>query len=318
MSAKIDAIRQIARRLLADGAVDMVIGFQRGTLPMMNEPCFIRKAEEADRLVWDSHCGINLANYVTDRKERVAVVAKGCDSRNLVNHIIENKIKREKLVVIGVCCDGMLDKRVIAEKSREEAGAEVDAVEETGDQVTVKAGALIWQAPREELLQDNCKRCRHRNPVLYDERVGEPVSEKTADDYEDVKRIEAMSPDEKWAHFEDMLSACIRCYACRNACPLCYCPTCFVDESRPQWVGKSQDPIDIRTFHFLRAYHCAGRCTDCGSCERACPMGIPVRQFTRKLNKDCEELYGWQAGLSIDQRPTLDTYSPNDPNDFIR
>ena len=87
-------------------------------------------------------------------------------------------------------------------------------------------------------------------------------------------------------HFEELIAPCIRCYACRNACPLCYCPTCFVDESRPQWVGKSHDRTDTRTFHFLRAYHCAGRCTDCGACERACPVGIKVRQFTKKLEKD--------------------------------
>jgi L-lactate utilization protein LutB len=130
--------------------------------------------------------------------------------------------------------------------------------------------------------------------------------------------VEAMTPEAKWQHFEEMLSPCIRCYACRNACPLCYCPTCFVDESKPQWVGKTLDPIDTRTFHFLRAYHCAGRCTDCGSCVRACPMGIDVRAFTKKLEKDALELFGWEAGMSLDQRPALDTFKPADPDGFIK
>jgi len=115
-----------------------------------------------------------------------------------------------------------------------------------------------------------------------------------------------------------MIEGCIRCYACRDACPLCYCPTCFVDESRPQWVGKSIDPTDTMTFHILRAYHCAGRCTDCGACERACPVGIPMRQFTKKLNKDAEALFSWEAGLSPDQRPPLDVYRPDDYDEFIR
>jgi ferredoxin len=136
--------------------------------------------------------------------------------------------------------------------------------------------------------------------------------------FESVREIEAMNSEEKWDTFEDLISTCIRCYACRNACPLCYCPLCFVDESDPQWVGKSQDPIDVRTFHWLRAYHCAGRCTDCGACERVCPMGIRIREFTKKLNKDVKEIYGWEAGLTTEERPPLDTYRPNDPEDFIK
>ena len=83
-------------------------------------------------------------------------------------------------------------------------------------------------------------------------------------------------------------------------------------------MGKSQDPIDVRTFHFLRAYHCTGRCTDCGACERACPVGINMRTLTKKLNKDCLEQYGWEAGLSLESRPALDVYNPNDPDEFIK
>jgi ferredoxin len=83
-------------------------------------------------------------------------------------------------------------------------------------------------------------------------------------------------------------------------------------------VGKGQDPIDVRTFHFLRAYHCAGRCTDCGACQRACPVDINMRLLTRKLEMDCQEQFGWEAGLSLDQRPALDSYEVNDPGAFIK
>ena len=130
--------------------------------------------------------------------------------------------------------------------------------------------------------------------------------------------LEAKTPAERVAFWLKHYSRCIRCYACKNACPLCYCPTCFVDEAKPQWVGKGQDPTDVRTFHFLRAFHCAGRCTDCGACERACPVGINMRVFTKKLEKDSFEQFGWEAGLNLDERPPLDTYRPNDPDDFIR
>ena len=172
---------------------------------------------------------------------------------------------------------------------------------------------------RREYLQENCSICIHRNPVIYDELLAEPVPEQQdVDRYPDVRQVEAMSPEQRWVYFENLTKTCIRCYACRNACPLCFCPTCFVDESRPQWVGKSIDPTDTRTFHFLRAYHVAGRCTDCGSCERSCPVGIKMRQFTKKMEKDIKELYGYEAGVLPDQRPPLDTYRPDDPQQFIK
>jgi len=316
MTSTTEILRETAARLLSTGAVEMVIGFRQGTIPMMNEPCFVRKPAEAGLLVWDSHCGINLANYLTDRKEKkIGIVAKGCDSRNLVTHILENKIRREQLVVIGVPCRGMADKRKIAMK----CPGEILRVHETETAITAEGEGFTRTFEKADVLQHNCSLCIHRNPVIHDELAGEPVEEQQGvDRYADVRAVEAMSPEQRWKYFEDLLAPCIRCYACRNACPLCYCPTCFVDESRPQWVGKGQDPVDVRTFHFLRAYHCAGRCTDCGACERACPVGINMRLFTKKLEKDCLELFGWEAGLSLEVRPALDHYRPNDPNDFIR
>jgi ferredoxin len=209
----------------------------------------------------------------------------------------------------------MIDRRKVAAMM----DGELLEVTEDENKVFARSAGGENTFDRLDIMQENCRICTHRNPVIHDELVADLVEEQVdVDRYEDIRRVEAMSPEEKWQFFEDMLAPCIRCYACRNACPLCYCPTCFVDESRPQWVGKSQDPIDVRTFHFLRAFHDAGRCTDCGACERACPVGIPVRQFTKKLEKDCLELFDWEAGLSLEERPPLDTYRPGDPDDFIR
>ena len=315
MTGYIDKIKEISARLLKECKVDVVIGFRKGTVPMMNEPYFAKTPEDVQNLVWDSNCGINLANYLTDRIEKIAVIAKGCDSRNIVTHVIENKIKREQLAIIGVPCKGMIDKRKITSMF----DGEITEVTEDENNIKVVGNGFEKVLNKTDILQQNCALCAHRNPVEYDELIAEPVAEQQdVDRYADVRAIESMSAAEKATHFDDLFSACIRCYACRNACPLCYCPSCFVDESRPQWVGKSQDDTDIKTFHFLRAYHCAGRCTDCGSCERACPVGINMRTLTKKLEKDCFELFGWEAGMSLDVRPPLDTYKPGDPDEFIK
>lgn len=316
MQVYAERIRKRAGELLGQGKVDLFIGYAAGSVPMQNRPVMIRRSEEAGQLWWDSFCSLNLANYLAGRRERVGIVATGCNSRNIVTHIIENQVKREQLHIVGIPCSGMIDQRLVTKAAK---GKEVLSVREDNGAVIVKGAGFQEHLSKGDLLQENCRVCTHRNPVLYDEMIAEPVAEqKGVDPYADVSELEKMDPESRWKYFSDLVAGCTRCYACRNACPLCYCPTCFVDESRPQWVGKGLDPTDTMTFHLMRAYHCAGRCTDCGACERVCPVGIPVRQFTKRLNRDALRLFSWEAGLTLDQRPPLDAYKPDDYNDFIR
>ena len=278
-------IRRISEQILSQGKVDIVIGFKKGSLEFMTEPFIARTKEATQELIFDCNCRMNLVNYLTNRSEKIGIVVKGCDSRNLVTHIIENKIRRDQLYIIGVPCTGLADKNALS---------------------------------KTDVLQANCKTCIQRNPVIFDELAGPMVTElEIQDRFSDVEKIEVLTPYEKQELFDELLLTCTRCYACRNACPLCYCPTCFVDESKPQWVGKTTDPTDIKTYHLLRAFHDAGRCTDCGACEAACPMDIKMRVFTRKTIKDCVENYGFETGMDLEQRPTLDQFKLNDPEEFI-
>lgn len=315
MNACVNKIRELSLELLDKGEVDKVIGFANGTIPMATSPITISSKQDVEKLVFNSTCGLNLANYVRNQKGKTAVIAKGCDTRNIVTHIVENQVQRDQLYIIGVPCNGMIDKSKIASLFEDE----IIEFTEDGDALNIKSSLKEEKLDKKDYLRENCKLCMHKNPVIYDVLAADLVEEQTLDNpYPDVEKIEAMDSDTKWQHFQDLTQNCIRCYACRNACPLCYCPTCFVDESGPQWVGKGQDKTDVDTFHFLRAFHCAGRCTDCGACVEACPMDINVRDFTRKLNKDAFEMFGWEAGLDITKRPPLDAYSPDDPNDFIK
>ncbi len=316
MQKYIEKIREIAGRLLKDETVEAVFGFCEGTVPMNTPPFAAKTVEDVEQLTWTSHCCINLANYLTDHKGKIAVFAKGCDCRSIVNHISEGKVKRENIHIIGVPCNGMVERHTICERF----GDEIDEVLEDADgTVTVRGKRREEKYQRIELMRQCCKVCVHKNPVLYDELVAELVPESdNSKRYEEVETIEALEIDERWDFFDNLVSTCIRCYACRDACPTCYCPTCFVDEARPQWVGKGDEEPDIMTFHILRAFHTAGRCTDCGACVSSCPMGINMRAFTKKLEKDCLDFWDWESGLTSDVRPALETYQPGDPEDNFK
>ena len=178
MLSYIDKIKEISKRLLQEGQVELVIGFRKGTVPMMNEPFFAKTPEAVKHFVWDSNCGINLCNYLTNRSEKIGILAKGCDCRNIVTHIIENKVKRDQLVIIGVPCKGMIDRRKISGMVE----GEIDEVIEDDNTITVKGTDFEETIDKTDVLQQNCSVCMHRNPVIHDELVADPVQEQTDGD----------------------------------------------------------------------------------------------------------------------------------------
>ena len=310
------AMRQTARKLLEEDKVDVIIGFEDGTLPLRSSPCFIRSSDGVERLTWNSSCENNLAQYLPGRTERVGIIAKGCDSRAIVGLIQEKQIGRDQVVILGVPCQGMIDRKKV-EQALE--GKEISGAEEKGEEISVQGAGFDKTLPRTDLLHQSCKTCRHRNPRVYDFLLGDKVAEsENVDEYADVKEFDRKSAEQRWDYLSNELSKCIRCYACRNACPFCYCRECFVDSSRPQWIGKTTDITDTQLFHLIRALHLAGRCVGCAACERACPMGVNLMMLNKKLEEDVEELFGYKAGLSLEELPPLATYKPEDQQEFIR
>ena len=108
-----EKIREIARRLLEENVVDAFIGYRKGSVPMMNQPVMVKNPDEVHLLHWDSHSGLNLCNYLTKRTERIGIVANGCNSRNIVTHIIEKQISRDQLHIVGIPCTGMINHRAV-------------------------------------------------------------------------------------------------------------------------------------------------------------------------------------------------------------
>ncbi|MTI82142.1 MAG: 4Fe-4S dicluster domain-containing protein [Firmicutes bacterium] len=307
-------IQDTAKKLLEENKVDLVVGFAKGSLPLRSTPYFARTAEQAEELVWNQFCENNLANYLKKREEKVAVVAKGCDIRAIVALIKENQINRDNLYIIGVTCQGMIDRNKADELVN---GKEILETETNGEEIVLKGKDLEQKAKVEELLYDTCTRCAYGNPVIYDELIGEEQPAKEPN-FEDIEKFEALSAEERAQYLAKEMEKCIRCYACRNACPMCYCDTCFVDESTPQWISKRANSAkDNLIFQGVRVFHQLGRCADCGACERACPMGINLSLLTRKGVKDVKETYGYEAGLNPDDKPVLSDFETDDPQPFL-
>ena len=271
-------LRREARRLLESGEVSVVLAYGRGYDDKRPMPYAARKVEESDNLIFNEYCTYNLARYLTKYppKTRIAVAVKAADSRAVVQLIQEEKLRREDLVLLGIPVVGMKDP---------------------------KTGEVI----------DQKTTCNMANPVLYDVLLGEEIhGQGGGSPYDCLKELEAMDKDARWAFWEKEFSKCIRCFACRKACPMCYCDPCFMDASRPRWADKSPTPDGNLMYHLTRFYHLAGRCIDCGECSRACPVDIPLYLFHKKVAKECEAMFKQAAGMKIDDKPVMVNYNNQD------
>ena len=342
MSELETTLRETARQLLVDEQVDLIIGYATGTLPLRTTPCFVDDPEHVEQLVWNSSCENTLATYLQTVEGKVGIVAKGCDARAIVTKIVEHQVDRENVVIIGVPCQGVIDRQRIESQL---GGREILEALVTGGHLVLRGIDADTARPFEETLDlqealcGDCVICRHKNPAVYDVLIGDEdivqgegltrdadgqaaeqteLAQREQGERPTVEELESWSADERWAYFTREFDRCIRCYACREACPACYCTQCFVDQSQPDWFGKSDDSSDVMAFHLVRIYHVAGRCLDCGACDRACPMHIDLRTLGRKLEKDVRELFGYEPGMDLESAPLLGTYQTDDPQGFIK
>ena len=301
---------KIAKEKLASGAVQQVIGWRRGLFDEDVTPSTFKDAADLEKnFVFNKYCKANLSKYLvkitraietaktTTRtnnamakqrdpnaaeapipNEKILAFLKPGDTHSFCQLLKENRITRDDVYVVAVPCSCEMDE-------------------------SVKEG-------------EGCDHCRNKKHVVYDEVVGKAREEAIGDPsrFEGVEKIAAMSADERHEFWKNEFSRCIRCNACRDVCPACTCEKCVFDNNALYTSQKvAQVPFEESLYHIIRAWHVAGRCTDCGECSRVCPEHIPLHLLNRKFVKDIDEIYGpYIAGSDMETKPPMLTWTAGD------
>ena len=313
-----NAVKSKALELLNNQTVNRVLGWTKGEFCYDVSPAVFYSEKDLENFVYNGFCGANLSKYLIEESKKegkILVFLKPCDTYSFNQLIKEHRIKRENVYIVGVECQGKFDIQNFNSKGIEF----IDSVEETIDSVKVNGSIVL---DRNDVKLERCTVCDKKHKV-YDELVefNEKVAPKE-DRFALVKKLEAMTPDERFAFWKKELSKCIRCNACRNVCPACNCTKCVFDNDNSQIASKANsDSFEEKLFHIIRSFHVAGRCTDCGECSRVCPQNIPLHLLNRKYISDVNELYGeYNAGEDDSSKGPLTNFTKEDkdPNDAVR
>ncbi|MGI5832342.1 MAG: 4Fe-4S dicluster domain-containing protein [Thermoguttaceae bacterium] len=285
-------LREAAAKLLREGKVKVVIGYGQTKTGRVT-PVFITRPEDAEQLVWNSDCHQNLVVFLTrpevKRLGKPAIVVKPCDARAIVVLGNEAQIMRDQVYAIGMVCKGV----------NEDQGRP----------------------------SSRCAICHGHYPKHVDLVIGEAEDapkdltkeeRRQSGKYLRIAEIRALSPEERLAYWKEEFSRCVRCYACRQCCPLCYCNRCVADKNRPVRIPTSASLQGNFAWNILRAFHLAGRCVSCGACSAACPAGIDLNLINLTLADMAEEHFDYLAGSAVGTLPLIGTFSESDKEDFIR
>ena len=304
--------------LLESGEVQRVVGWKKGDLGYNPEPAYFETAEALKDFVYDGFCGANLSKYMIKACElegKTLVLLKPCDTYSFNQLIKEHRISKDKIYVIGVGCKGKLDIEKIKAMGIKGITA-ISGVEITDacDTINIETVYGNKTVDYKDAMLERCHVCKGKQHKVSDEIFFDSADTDDGDRFAGVDYIESLSPEEKFEFFKKELSKCIRCNACRNVCPACSCRKCVFDSTKFDADRKANvDPFEESMFHIIRAFHVAGRCTDCGECSRVCPQGIPLHLFNRKFIKDINEFYGeYQAGAEVDERSPLTNFTFDD------
>jgi len=309
------------RDLFEKKNIKLFIGFEKGFEKFSRIPAFAENYDEAKSMIIDEFETPLLAKYLirelgevgagaVEKSERVGILTRGCDYLSIRRLVVDNIILRENLVIIGIPCNGLIDPK----KANKLLGEEAQEITVDEKIVLAKGEIKSREINKEEILLDRCKKCImskvEESDILLEENMDDMEVSK---DYSAVEEIEKLTTEERYEFWRRQFDRCIRCFACRDACTACNCRKCIFDITEPEMLEKTVATSEQFMFHFIRAFHVAGRCTACGECEKVCPVDIPLGLLNGKFKKDIELLFDVdEAGIPAEIE-TLGEFKLDDP-----
>ena len=151
---------------ISEKKVQLILGFEEGTLPLKTSPIFIRKVEDVDRLIWNESCSLNLVNFIPKDVggEKIGIILRNCEIKTFIVLLNENQLKRENFLIIGVPCQfGKLD---IIKVQNAFEGKEILGYQLNEEKIILKGDNFVKSFLIKDLLLDSCTYCKAKIPSM--------------------------------------------------------------------------------------------------------------------------------------------------------
>ncbi|MFC2145594.1 4Fe-4S dicluster domain-containing protein [Actinomycetota bacterium] len=312
-----DRLKEKAGQIMED--LDLLVGYSHSDLPMKVNPVFIKDKSDIESLIFNKFCINNLATYAyslaKEVEGKIGIVLKPCDTRSIIQLLSEELFDKDKIKLIAMGCRGTLDYKKIQKQLK---GQKIISSVVSGDDLKIKTIDNEHKLKIKDYYSDKCYWCDiYDNPPLYDEFIEneQKLDVVPGKKYADLQSLESHALEEINQYWDEQFEHCIRCYACRNVCPLEICKErCITHLEVPYWQSQRIDSKEGRFFQLIRVLHLAGRCTECGECERVCPKNIPLAKLMKKSAQITERLFEYKAGEDFKRRPPFLTFKDVEKN----
>jgi formate dehydrogenase subunit beta len=298
--------------------------------------------------------GAKIASSLTSRpsSRKLAMVLRPCEIRAVIELVKLKQVNLDNVLLIGMDCLGRYENTDFA-KFQEEGGVSESFLESAmagntsmpdfdiagackicefpvADNVDMRLcvigagnGNIFIEAVTErgaEVLEKSGLQ-PNETPAGRDEVVKKLVAART--EARDRKFAEFRAETDNFEALGDKLAACVNCYNCRVACPVCYCKECvFVTDTFRHtgeqfmiWADKSgmlKMPNETLFYHLTRMTHMSLFCVGCGQCTSACPNSIDLMPLFRATADKTQARFNYQAGRSADEEQPMAVFESDE------